>query len=238
VTTLNRSLGLALAVGMLTTLTACDHDDPVVHQSSSAARHEYEKQVRNWTRWALEQPHSTASPIADTSGEFCDVDQSGQVWRLAGTFGGPVERSCTIPADRYLFFPLVNRWCIAPEGAYESPEAFQEFLHEYYPWNREHTCILTLRLDGVDLLGDDLADLDEALYVDVYDTFITDINADNWATQYGFEGGPTVTAADGHFALLRPLEPGEHVLEFGGTICDEGEVDFETSAVYHLTVEE
>jgi hypothetical protein len=222
------------------TVTACDHDEQVVEQSNKHRRHVYEQQVEEWTKWALAQPHSTASPIADETGEFCNVDQSGDVFRLAGTFGGPVERTCTIPADKHLFFPLVNRWCINPEGedGWGSEEAFQEFLHEYYPWNREHTCSLTLRLDGVDLVSDDLAELDEALYVDVYDSFIADINPDNWATAYGFEGGPTETAADGHFALLRPLEPGEHVLEFGGAICDEGAVDFETSAVYYLTVEE
>ena len=65
-----------------------------------------------------------------------------------------------------------------------------------------------------------------------------DINPDNWATQYGLEGGPTPAVTDGHFALLRPLEPGEHTLELGGTICDGKTIDFETLATYTLTVEE
>ncbi len=38
-----------------------------------------------------------------------DTPGTKQWWFLAGTFGGsPVERTCTMPAGRWLFFPLVN----------------------------------------------------------------------------------------------------------------------------------
>jgi len=42
---------------------------------------------------------------------------------------------------------------------------------------------------------------------------------------------------DSHFALLAPLSGGEHTLELGGALCDaDGNVQFETAAVYHLWV--
>lgn len=221
---------------LLVGLTACDHN-PLVEQTGPVSRRNYERAAVGWTRWALAQPHSTGSPISDPTGELCDVGQSGQVWYLAGTFSGPVERTCDVPAGKHLFFPLINRWGIFLAEFYASEEEFIEFLTEYFVANRAATCQLALRLDGEDLVSDDVGELDDALYVDVLDPFEVDINADNWATDFGFEGGPTPMMTDGHFALLRPLEPGVHTLEFGGTVCDGEFGDFETSAIYTLNVD-
>lgn len=235
---LPRPFGLILALTSITTLSACD--EQVVIQADDVSRKAYETQAKEWTQWALGQPHSISSPIADATGEHCDVDQSGKVWYLAGTFGGPVERSCTIPHNRLLFFPLLNLWGINPGTSIDDEAAqvdFIDFFVGYFAENREATCSLTLRLDGEDLLGDDLEELDELLYVDVLEPFEVDINADNWASEFGLEGGVTPTLTDGHFALLRPLDPGTHVLEFGGVQCDGEEIFFETSAVYNLVVE-
>lgn len=235
--TRRRSIGATLTAFSVIVLTGCD--DPVVVQDNYAARHVYEQQAERWTRWALELPHSE-SPIADETGERCDDGQSGKVWYLAGTFGGPVERSCTISHKKHVFFPLVNLWGINPDTSIDDDAAQQEFIDfftEYFPERRAATCALTLRLDGVDLLGDDLAELDELLYVEILEPFEIDINADNYASEFGFAGGPTPVLTHGHFALLRPLDPGEHVLEFGGAICDGEAIEFETSAVYNLTVD-
>jgi hypothetical protein len=221
---------------LILSLAGCD-DEPVVAQDDPVSEELYREAQEQWLDWALGQPHSTASPIADETGEFCDEGQHGKVWNLAGSFGGPVERTCTIPKRKYLFFPLVNRWVINPPDSWGSEEEYLEFATEWFAWHRENTCSLTLRLDGEDLVGEDLEALDEALYVVDLDPFDVDINADNWATEFGFLGGPTTTVADGHYALLRPLEPGEHTLEFGGVVCDGEAIQFETSAVYHLDVQ-
>lgn len=35
--------------------------------------------------------------------------QSSEVWFLAGTYGTPrTIRTCRVPRDKYLFFPLIN----------------------------------------------------------------------------------------------------------------------------------
>lgn len=46
--------------------------------------------------------------MVDRTGEFCGENQAGSVWFLAGSFGEKLTRSCVIPADRTLFFPVVN----------------------------------------------------------------------------------------------------------------------------------
>ena len=73
----------------------------------------FAKNVKNvdasdWWQWALATP-TNHNPLVDTTGADCAVGQKGEVWFLAGTFGGgPVTRSCTIPRNKQLFFPLIN----------------------------------------------------------------------------------------------------------------------------------
>lgn len=60
-----------------------------------------------WWAWVTAQPASV-NPVLDPTGANCAQGQAGQVWFLAGTFGGTVVRSCTIPSGTSLFFPLAN----------------------------------------------------------------------------------------------------------------------------------
>lgn len=218
--------------------TGCDHD-PLVHQDGPLGEAAYEELTRRWLEWAMALPHSQ-SPIADPTGALCASGQGDGVWMLAGTFGGAATRSCEIPAHTPLFFPLINRWIIPGLDPTDQPEdlpSYIEWVVEYFAANRAHTCSLTLILDGEPLLAD-LEELDEELYVAVVEPFPVELNADNWATQYGKQGGVYPNGfADGHYALLEPLWPGDHVLELGGATCyDDGSIAFETSVVYDLHV--
>ncbi len=62
-----------------------------------------------WVRWAA-SIGVDESPIADTTGAHAGLRQPDDVWFLAGTFGGTVERHCTIPAGRRIFLPAFNMW--------------------------------------------------------------------------------------------------------------------------------
>lgn len=60
-----------------------------------------------WWTWAASEPEET-NPVADEDGSACDRNQPEDVWFLAGSFGGEVERECTVPEGRPIVFPLVN----------------------------------------------------------------------------------------------------------------------------------
>jgi len=60
-----------------------------------------------WWQWALSIPEAQ-SPVADATGEFAGVGQSGPVWFLAGTFGNSAERTVTVPAGKSIFMPVHN----------------------------------------------------------------------------------------------------------------------------------
>ena len=68
-----------------------------------------------WLEWTVAVPAPT-NPILDLDGTFAAEGQSGKVWFLTGTLGGPATRAVTIPAGTSLFFPIVNYfWVNTPE---------------------------------------------------------------------------------------------------------------------------
>lgn len=195
-------------------------------------------QLEKWVRWVGEQPYA-AGPLGDLTGDLCQSNQSGGTWYLAGTSGGPVTRSCTIPADTKLVFPLVNYWEAVPDSAYPTPEQRAAAIaggEEFASWVFANTCSLTARLDGVDLYTP--AQLEDT-WVEKFDLFDVDLpnDPDNFADYFGLVDVVVPTMGAGYYGHLAPLTPGDHVLEFGGSLCWEGEVVFTTSTTFNLHVE-
>lgn len=60
-----------------------------------------------WWEWAAAEPLAT-NPVADRTGEHCARNQPGDVWFLAGTFGGQAQRRCTVPLGVRLVAPAIN----------------------------------------------------------------------------------------------------------------------------------
>ncbi len=192
--------------------------------------------VIGWNRWALALPWFEG-PIGDKTGEKCGMGQEGPVWYLAGTGGGPVTRECDVPVGKQLFFPLVNRMSLFPPEYFPTEASIVKRIAEYTTWWYNHqysnTCSLTLRIDGQEVLPG-FSELDDELYIRILEPFEVDVNPAHWAPAY-FDGGIMPATTDGHYALIQPLTPGDHVLEFGGSIC--GAYPFQTSATYLLHVE-
>lgn len=187
-----------------------------------------------WTRWALAQPFADGA-VADPTGEKCAMGQDGDIFYLAGTFGGAVSRECDVPAGKTLAFPLINRWCVFPEEYYpggEGIEADMPLVEAWYDEARAATCNLTLEIDGQQV-GGSLEERDEAFYLRVTEPFEIDLHEAHWATQW-FAGGVMPTTGDGHYAVVTPLPPGDHVIVLGGEMC--GDSPFSTSASYLLHV--
>ena len=62
-----------------------------------------------WVQWVASFG-PMRNPVADRTGADAAVNQPEDVFFLAGTFGDAVERRCTVPAGRPLFFPAFNMW--------------------------------------------------------------------------------------------------------------------------------
>ena len=147
----------------------------------------------------------TASPIADRTGKNCHLKQNGPVWFLAGTYGTQrTIRTCTVPRDKYLFFPLIN-YVVMPTTK-EAPCApccasFAQTAKSI----TDQPSNLVLDLDGRRI--EDLAS---------YRQFTTECFDMGALAEPKYRIFPS--AANGYYVMLRPLSPGKHILNFGGML--------------------
>jgi hypothetical protein len=195
-----------------------------------------DKQAAAWVQWVMPLPYSTG-PITDPSGAACAAGQDGKYWFLAGTAGGTAERTCEVPADRHLVFPLLNWWFVFFPELYPDEEAVEQVMPELVAASAtlpDGVCSLTLEIDGVDALAS--LDASTELFNVTDEAFAIEANDDNFASPQGFAGGSMAAMTAGYYVRLKPLPPGDHVLTFGGATCVDGEVDFATHTTFHLHV--
>lgn len=166
----------------------------------------YEQWAARWWQWALSIPVDQ-NPLLDPTGEDCAVGQSGRVWFLAGTFGGgSATRTCTVPAGKALFFPIVNAVFVATE-----PGETEEIAHEVL---REHIDRVDVGTLAVELNGVPIPNLGS--YRAHSPTFSVVFPEDNlFGAPAGFY---PIAAADGYWIMLAPLPPGTHTLHFRGVL--------------------
>lgn len=158
------------------------------------------------------------NPNIDDAGTNCAVGQSGRVWFLAGTFGGPpVKRACTVPADKAIFFPILNSLGFLPDDK-ETTLDLRRLAAKDPDAAKNLKCILDDRPCTFNM-----SDLRAQSPI-----FKAIVPADGVVAQGTYD--PMV--ADGYWLLLTPLKAGHHVLRFGG-ISGPLVVD----VTYHLTVQ-
>lgn len=92
----------------LTTCNALADADAVVGAHVKVLGKSLGEYSNLWWQWATSMPASE-SPVRDKTGQKCDVNQTGQVWFLAGGYGSSkISRKCSVPQGQYLFFPVIN----------------------------------------------------------------------------------------------------------------------------------
>ena len=159
-----------------------------------------------WWQWALEIPQDK-NPIADVDGRNCAVNQnlSSPVWFLAGTGGGPVTRECTIPNGVALFFPILTKECsYAEDSTLKTPEDLRNCAKD------EKAHILRASIDGKQLNNLENYRVESPLF-----NFTFPEN-----NLFGAPVGQTQGLSDGWFLMLKPLEPGQHIVEFQGQTAE------------------
>jgi len=182
----------------------------------------------DWWRWALSIPPEYM-PIIDPTGDACAVGQHGPVWFLAGTFGGLAVRSCAVPANKALFFPLIN--CEWENVWVGQPVLTIEEL--YALCAPPGTPALTLEVDGASLLPSTSSNPKDLSLLDFRATsavFDYSFPANNLAGQPQGVYYPAIS--DGWWMMLKPLTPGNHTVRF---TADNG-FGFNLDVTYNLQV--
>ena len=207
---------VAIAMALIPTWAASADDSLAVPPGQSVAGLSQVEWSRAWWQWASSFDDS-ASPVADRSGERCQFKQSGSVWFLAGTYGSRrAIRTCTVPKEKYLFFPLIN-YVVYPRDPL------------YPPTCQAVTADAKRMTDGI-----------SSLILDINGTRIPGLEQRRFATTMCFNLAAQAdppdqvfpTAANGYYVMLKPLRPGKYEINFGGVLPSMAQ-----AVTYRLTVE-
>jgi hypothetical protein len=205
-------------------------DVKVVEPGQAAIGMTYGDWSAAWQQWIQDIP-ADVNPAFDNTGEYCAQGQSsGPVFFLVGAFTDEVP-DCTVPANRRIFFPIVNVASDTVEGDFfGATEAAQRQLAGFYA-DLIDVGSLKVTVDGKDVkkLGEFRAQSP------AYHFFLP--GSDNmWGLESVNEDG-YFGVADGYYVMLKPLSQGAHTVHFEGAFVADGEVLFGLSVTYNLTVE-
>jgi hypothetical protein len=185
----------------------------------------YGEWTANFWKWVIAIPQNV-NPNNDATGKNCAINQKDtNVWYLAPTFGGAAERTCTIPRERSILFPLLAGEC----NYLENPELTTE--------SQLHSCAMQ---------ANDVGSRSMEVIVDG----VKLKNLENYRAQSAFDisfppnnifsvkpGINTKVSSDGFWVFLKPLSTGKHELEFSASQINPSEVsNYNTHVKYHLIV--
>jgi hypothetical protein len=186
----------------------------------------YPEWAAKWWTWILSIPKNE-HPSLDTTGERCSVEQRDEnVWFLAHTFGGTVERNCQVPEGKAILIPLLTGEC----DFLSDPTIQNEAGLAKCAWSGVQGAVYDLRINGTLITN-----LDE--YKVTSPLFDLVIPADN--AYGGGPIGPTQAVAAGIYLLLEPLPVGMHRIEFSNSIMDNpllGTFGYAEKVAYNLGI--
>jgi hypothetical protein len=169
----------------------------------------YSDHIKNFWKWILKIP-GIDNPINDISGKNCATGQSNvnsSVFYLAFNNGGYSERTCTVPAGRGLFIPVMQ----VETSDKEVPNVSVEDLASSSKKDQDSVNSLYLQIDGKEYKYGDL--IKYRTRTDGFDVIFPDKGI------FGVEkGGVSKTVADGTYIITEPLAKGNHTIHFKSSL--------------------
>jgi len=146
-------------------------------------------------------------PLFQPDGEVdCSKNQIGPVWFLYGVGGGSVERSCTIPAGKAVFFNPFSAFSWAPDYGNTEEEVRQDAAGDVASVQNMGVIIDGILVNdpfvyrGTSPEGGFVLTIEEGTILDFYEVI---------------EAGDYYPAiSDGYYIMLKPLSVGEHTIHW------------------------
>jgi len=197
-------------------------------QVGAAENNDLHNMSAEWWQFVSSIPVAE-NPGFDPTGEKCFMGQRGSTWFLIGTFGGTVTRTCSVPADKEIFFPVANiSFADTPNQCGQGPNHFSV---------TEMRAALADAVTGfsdlsVELDGKPVKDV-QRVRSSVFELALPAGSLFDSAAAPCSAGIYSPAVADGYYVLLKPLAVGQHTLHFH---AEAPEVGFVTDTTYNLTV--
>jgi hypothetical protein len=172
-----------------------------------------------WWKWVLSVPASE-NPLSDLEGKRPSMKVSGPVCFLAGTTKGVAKRSCIIPSDKSILYPVLNFGAtLADEPAVRSEEELVDLAKR----EMDRITKLQVTIDGAEISNLERFRIQSPI-------FDVDLPKNNL---FGGPSGPTRGVSDGYWLFLEQLPRGSHRIESFGS-CMEGQLSI--GANYEIRV--
>lgn len=229
---------LLIAAGLALGVMSVQADQPthVLRPGGTLHGKTYSQWSAAWWQWVTAIP-AASNPLVDQTGQNAALGQSGKVWFLAGNLGGVSERTITVPANKALFFPILNTIYLGfPCDDRNLPGCEVDQALEQANDVRTLLSFITPSMDGATLSckidGIPVRDLPahRVQSSTLYSLALPEQNV------FGLPPGayhPCVD--DGYFLALAPLQAGRHTIHFAAVNSDGS---FGLDVTYHLTVRE
>ncbi len=211
------ALGVLLALALATPMALAQ----VVHAPSPKASGPTAALAAAWTQWAYSKPVDEDSPLIGSyeGTDRCDgtpvSPTQAETWFLAGTTNGdPVVRTCTMPADTQLFFPVVSSLAFpffTGENRKNQRELAIAFIDAV---ENDPDFSMSVTVDGTEVESDQIVRATSPVFTltlpeeNVFDCPQCDPPFDVPGDEYKH------ASADGLWVTLPPLPPGEHEIHF------------------------
>jgi hypothetical protein len=179
----------------------------------------YGEWTARWWQWVLSIA-TADNPLVDENGKNSANNQSGPLWFLAGALKGHAERTCAIPADKAILFPIINVEASTAEGDGTTEEA----LRARVKFEMDQITDMRATISGT--VVEELRQ-----YRIQSPLFTMTLPSDN---VLGLPAQTTKMMSEGYWVFIKPLEPGKYDLNSFGS-CLAGRIKIGVS--YHLTIE-
>lgn len=171
--------------------------------------------TENWWTWGLQAQNDT-NPLTDPTGDNADVNNDGPVFFVAGTFGGPAERSFSVPEDTPLLIPVLNNIALVFDT--DMPGEADRLLAQWEPTVGN----LFATIDGVPVNNVESYFVKTDYFTpgspqsgSLLDTVLDPFNLPATEDLYP-------SRASGWWLMIEGLTPGQHTISYGGTFEDNG----------------
>lgn len=176
-----------------------------------------------WWQWALSIP-GNESLISDKTGQFCTIGQDDpNVFFLAGSGGGAVERACSIPTGVGVLIPVLNaEYSYAEFPNLKTEAELRSAVHADMDGARS----MRLFVDGVEIKDLSRFRVDSPIF--------------NFSTPqgglFGLDNVNSQGVSDGYYVMLKELHPGSHEVRWSGIVFFADGTNQPEDTTYHLTV--
>jgi hypothetical protein len=172
--------------------------------------HTWQYWTTKWWRWFLSIP-KVNSPAMNNGEKNSDPEQSDpNVWFLASTIGGRVERTVRIPSGKAVLFPVINITISNSEDKTMNTDA------DMISFVQRHMGDIVKKQASID--GEDLFVSEEFRVQSP--PFNFSYPPDNI---FGAQEGPTRGVGDGYWIFMRPVQEGKHTISTHGS-CNSGKI--------------